>query len=71
VSPDTLRPLNSFSAAAGVNLGRTLHPIFVSSNQQSPPPESGTKLGECALILIGPMLATNILSTALIGIKAW
>ncbi|KAI9450464.1 hypothetical protein BJY52DRAFT_1302492 [Lactarius psammicola] len=57
------------TSAAGVNLGRTLRPIFVS--QQSTLPESGKKLGECALILIGPMLATNILSTALIGIKAW
>ncbi|KAH8991485.1 hypothetical protein EDB86DRAFT_2933344 [Lactarius hatsudake] len=58
------------TSAAGVNLGRTLHPLFISS-QQSPPLESGRKLGECALILVGPLLATNILSTALIGIKAW
>ncbi|KAI9439094.1 hypothetical protein H4582DRAFT_2098305 [Lactarius indigo] len=59
------------TSAAGVNLGRTLHPLFISPNQQPPPPESGKKPGECALILIGPLLATNILSTALIGIKAW
>jgi hypothetical protein len=58
------------TSAAGVDLGRTLRPLFVSS-QQTPPPDSGTKLGEHALILIGPILATNILSTALITIKAW
>jgi len=66
---DTLNILNLFSAAAGVNLGRTLQPIF-DSNQPTPP-QSGTTLGDCALILIGPLLATNILSAALIGIKAW
>ena len=70
--PDVLdkrRSLSSFSAAAGINLGRTLRPVFVSN--QTSTPESGTKLGETALILIGPLLATNILSTALIGFKAW
>ncbi|KAF8266930.1 hypothetical protein EI94DRAFT_1786655 [Lactarius quietus] len=58
------------TSAAGVNLGRTLHPLFVPAPQTSTP-ESGTKLGESALILIGPLLAMNILSTALIGTKAW
>ena len=62
--------LNSFSAAAGVNLGRTLHPMFAPSHQTSTA-ESGTKLGESALVLVGPLLAMNILSTALIGVKAW
>lgn len=64
---DKPRLLSLISAAAGVNLGRTLHPIFVSQTTT----DSGTKLGETALIMIGPLLATNILSTALIGIKAW
>jgi hypothetical protein len=58
------------TSAAGVDLGRTLRPLFVSSQQNSPP-DSNTKLGEHALILIGPIMATNILSTALIAIKAW
>jgi len=55
------------TSAAGVNLGRTLHPIFADQTTT----DSGAKLGECALIMVGPLLATNILSTALIGIKAW
>jgi hypothetical protein len=55
------------TSAAGVNLGRTLRPVF----QQTSASDSGTKLGETALILIGPLLAMNILSTALIGFKAW
>jgi hypothetical protein len=67
---DKRRSLNSFSAAAGVNLGRTLRPVFAPS-QQTSTSDSGTKLGETALILIGPLLAMNILSTALIGFKAW
>ena len=67
---DKRRSLNSLLAAAGVNLGRTLHPMFVPSHQTSTP-DSGTKLGESALVLIGPLLATNILSTALIGVKTW
>lgn len=58
------------TSAAGVNLGRTLRPIFAASQQPSPP-DTRTGLGESALILTGPVLATNILSTALIGIKAW
>ena len=66
---DKRRSLNPFSAATGINLGRTLRPVFVPN--QTSTSESGTKLGETALILIGPLLATNILSTALIGFKAW
>jgi hypothetical protein len=58
------------TSAAGVNLGRTLRPVFAPS-QQTSTSDSGTKLGETALILIGPLLAMNILSTALIGFKAW
>jgi len=57
--------------AAASDLGVNLHPVF-SSSQQSPQYVSGTKLGgHRALIFIGPTIATNVLSTSLIGIQAW
>ncbi|KAI0300036.1 hypothetical protein B0F90DRAFT_1726140 [Multifurca ochricompacta] len=58
------------TAAAGSDLGLNLEPLF-SSSHQSTQGESHGKLGERALIFVGPTLATNILSTSLIGIKVW
>ncbi|KAI9449525.1 hypothetical protein F5148DRAFT_1247327 [Russula earlei] len=58
-------------AAAGSALGINLRPLF-SPPLQSPQYVSGTKLGgHRALIFVGPTLATNLLSTSLIGIQAW
>lgn len=58
------------TAAAGCDLGLSLAPLFNPSHQ-SIQDESGVKLGERALIMVGPTLATNLLSTGLIAWKAW
>lgn len=57
-------------AAAGCDLGLSLGPLFNPSHQ-SIQDESGVKLGERALIMVGPTLGTNLLSTGLIAWKAW
>ncbi|KAN0103693.1 hypothetical protein V8E52_011718 [Russula decolorans] len=57
--------------AGGVDLGLYLHTIFKSSDQALQE-GTGVKEGDArAAILIGPTLATNLLSTLLIGIQAW
>ena len=58
------------AAAAGSDLGLSLVPLF-SPSHQSIEDESNVKLGERALILVGPTLATNLLSTGLIAWKFW
>ena len=58
------------AAAAGCDLGLSLAPLFNPSHQ-SIQDESGVKLGERALIMVGPTLGTNLLSTGLIAWKAW
>jgi hypothetical protein len=58
------------AAAAGCDLGLSLVPLFNPSHQ-SIQDESGVKLGERALIMVGPTLGTNLLSTGLIAWKAW
>ncbi|KAI0259774.1 hypothetical protein BC834DRAFT_1035748 [Gloeopeniophorella convolvens] len=57
-------------AAAGSDLGLSLRPLF-SPSHHSIQDDSNRKLGERALIMVGPTLGTNVLSTSLIGIKAW
>ena len=59
-----------FAAAAGCDLGLSLVPLF-SPSHQSIQDESNVRLGERALIMVGPTLATNLLSTGLIAWKAW
>jgi hypothetical protein len=57
--------------AGGVDLGLYLHTIFKSSDQALQE-GTGVKQGDArAAILIAPTLATNLLSTLLIGIQAW
>ncbi|KAH9058116.1 hypothetical protein EDB87DRAFT_952879 [Lactarius vividus] len=58
------------TAAAGCDLGLSLVPLF-SPSHRSIQDESNVKLGERALIMVGPTLATNLLSTGLIVWKAW
>ena len=58
------------AAAAGSDLGLSLVPLFNPSHQ-SIETESNVKIGERALIMGGPTLATNLLSTGLIAWKAW
>jgi len=58
------------TAAAGCDLGLSLEPLFNPSHH-SIEDESNVKFGERALILGGPTLATDILSTGLIAWKAW
>ena len=58
------------AAAAGSDLGLSLAPLF-SPSHQSIDTESNVKIGERALIMGGPTLATNLLSTGLIAWKAW
>ncbi len=60
----------TLTAAAGCDLGLSLAPLF-SPSHQSIQDESNVKLGERALIMVGPTLATNLLSTGLIAWKAW
>ncbi|KAI9450474.1 hypothetical protein BJY52DRAFT_1356565 [Lactarius psammicola] len=57
-------------AAAGCDLGLSLIPLF-SPSHNSIQVESSVKLGERALIMVGPTLGTNLLSTGLITWKAW
>jgi len=57
-------------AAAGCDLALSLGRLFGPSHQ-SILEESDVKTGERALILAGPTLATNLLSTGLIAWKAW
>ncbi|KAH9979598.1 hypothetical protein BGW80DRAFT_1279200, partial [Lactifluus volemus] len=57
-------------AAAGSDLGLSLTPLFKPSHQ-SIQDASSVKRGERALIMVGPTLGTNLLSTGLIGWKAW
>ncbi|KAF8466078.1 hypothetical protein DFH94DRAFT_698583 [Russula ochroleuca] len=57
-------------AAAGSDLGLSLAPLFNPSHQ-SIQDESSVKLGERALIMVGPTLGTNLLSTGLIAWKSW
>ena len=59
-----------FAAAAGCDLGLSLRPLFNLSHQNIQD-KSGIKLGERALIMVGPTLGTNLLSTGLIAWKAW
>jgi hypothetical protein len=57
-------------AAGGVDLGLYLHTVLKSSNQAFRE-GTGVKEGDArATILIGPALATNLLSTSLIGFRA-
>jgi hypothetical protein len=57
--------------AGGVDLGFYLHTTFKSSDQALQQ-GTGVKEGDArAAIMIGPTLATNLLSTLLIGIRAW
>ena len=60
----------TLAAAAGSDLGLSLVPLFNPSHQ-SIETESNVKIGERALIMGGPTLATNLLSTGLIAWKAW
>ena len=58
-------------AAGGVDLGIYLHTVFKSSDLAL---QEGTGVREAdarSAIMIGPTLATNFLSTLLIGIQAW
>jgi len=58
-------------AAGGADLGLYLYTIFKSSDQALQE-GTGVKQGDArAAILIAPTLATNLLSTLLIGIQAW
>ncbi|KAH9995256.1 hypothetical protein BJV77DRAFT_1066347 [Russula vinacea] len=58
------------TAAAGSDLGLSLAPLFNPSHQ-SIQDQSSVKLGERALIMVGPTLGTNLLSTGLIAWKSW
>jgi hypothetical protein len=58
------------SAAAGADIGLSLAPLFNPSHE-SIQDASSVKLGERALIMVGPTLGTNLLSTGLIAWKAW
>ena len=58
------------AAAAGCDLGLSFVPLFNPSHH-SIQEDSNVKLGERALILVGPTLATNLLSTGLIAWKFW
>lgn len=63
-------PHSPRAAAAGSDLGLSLAPLFNPSHQ-SIQDESSVKLGERALIMVGPTLGTNLLSTGLIAWKSW
>ncbi|KAI0273921.1 hypothetical protein BGY98DRAFT_997854 [Russula aff. rugulosa BPL654] len=49
----------------------TIGAALFNPSHQSIQDESGVKLGERALIMVGPTLGTNLLSTGLIAWKAW
>ena len=58
-------------AAACADLGIYLHSTFKSSDRGLQE-GTGVKQGDArATIMIGPTLATNLLSTLLIGIQSW
>lgn len=60
-----------FPATGGADLGIYLHNTFKSSDQALQG-GTGVKQGDArAAIMMGPTLATNVLSTVLIGIQAW
>ncbi|KAI0287743.1 hypothetical protein BC826DRAFT_1042283 [Russula brevipes] len=62
------------TAAAGSDLGFSLRPLFKPSSDQLGLTQDGNsaKLDDHrVLILVGPTLATNVLSTSLIGIQVW
>jgi len=62
---------NVSPAAAGADLGLYLHTIFNSSDQALQE-GTGVRQGDArAAIMIGHTLATNLLSTLLIGVQAW
>ena len=58
------------AAAAASDLVLSLGPLFDPSHK-SIQDESAVKMGERALIMFGPTLGTNLLSTGLIAWKAW
>jgi len=58
------------AAAAAFDLVLNLGPLFDSSHKNIQD-ESGVKMGERVLIMFGPTLGTNLLSTGLIAWKAW
>lgn len=58
------------AAAATSDLVLSLGPLFDPSHK-SIQDESSVKMGERALIMVGPTLGTNLLSTGLIAWKAW
>src|SRR6266446_1731778 len=65
------RFLIASSAAAGTELGLYLHTVFKSSDRAFQE-GTGVKEGDArAVVMIGPTLATNLLSTLLIGTQAW
>ncbi len=57
-------------AAAGCDLALSLGALF-SPSHHIVQEESKVKTGERALIMVGPTLATNLLSTGLIAWKGW
>ena len=59
-------------AAAGSDLGLSLHPLLSNPSDRSSQAGSSAILsGTRSLILVLPALATNFLSALLIGIQAW
>jgi hypothetical protein len=68
--PTSAYRLFVMAAAAVSDLVLSLRPLFDPSHE-SIQDESPVKMGERALIMVGPTLGTNILSTGLIGWKAW
>jgi hypothetical protein len=60
-----------FSAAAGSDLGLGLSPLFGPSSSSKAGSSAILRGGGRPLILVGPTLATNFLSTSLIGLQAW
>lgn len=66
--------LQCITAAAGSDLGFSLRPLFKPSSDQLGLMQDGNsaKLDDHrVLILVGSTLATNVLSTSLIGIQVW
>jgi hypothetical protein len=70
-SRESIVPNCVFPVAAGSDLGFCLPTVFNSLNA---PPQSGSGMSISsprAMIMVGPTLATNVLSTLLIGIQVW
>ncbi|KAH9976984.1 hypothetical protein BJV74DRAFT_861534 [Russula compacta] len=59
------------TAAAGSDLGLNFHCLFGPTGGSIQGDNSAKLGGYRTLILVGPMLATNFLSTSLIGIQVW